>query len=336
MTSALIVKEQVLKGGSLNKTAILTFADGSKVVRKSIDRRTNREYGFVRWYSQMKRLQRYEQMFPGLFPKVIDVGSEGDAAYFDMPFFDDAVDLKKFLVEENPTAEEIKAMHKALWVAMDRMHSVTLPTPRSALGLYFQEEVAQKLKDAMAHEAFSSFAEQSTIIHCGEDVPSLLSTMDVLQDAFCSAEVSSECFTHGNVTLENVMYRKDQKEIIFIDPYDENIVDCIENEYSQVLQSCHSKYGLINDREVTVDGNKTDYFGPYPEALDSFNDLFHAEMKKRLSPAVLRLVRLFEVSQFVRMLPFKVAAGDLDKAKFFYGHASKLQNDLKKEGLLCP
>ena len=36
------------------------------------------------------------------------------------------------------------------------------------------------------------------------------------------------------------------------------------------------------------------------------------------------IVDVFEATQFIRMLPFKVLAGEIDKAKFFYVHACYL------------
>jgi hypothetical protein len=59
---------EVLKGGSLGKTELIQMDDGDLRVRKSISSLKNREYGEVRWHSQLKRLQRYNSLLPGLFP----------------------------------------------------------------------------------------------------------------------------------------------------------------------------------------------------------------------------------------------------------------------------
>ena len=40
------------------------------------------------------------------------------------------------------------------------------------------------------------------------------------------------------------------------------------------------------------------------------------------------IVRLLEVTQFFRMLPFKCLAGDFDKAKYFYVHALDLAGEI--------
>jgi hypothetical protein len=38
----------------------------------------------------------------------------------------------------------------------------------------------------------------------------------------------------------------------------------------------------------------------------------------------MKLIDILEASQFIRMLPFKLIAGDINKAKYFYVHACKL------------
>ena len=46
-------KKILLKGGSLSKT----YREGNKVV-KTIALTEEREYGYVRWYSQQKKMQK--------------------------------------------------------------------------------------------------------------------------------------------------------------------------------------------------------------------------------------------------------------------------------------
>ncbi|MGB0684200.1 MAG: hypothetical protein ACPGOV_15965 [Magnetovibrionaceae bacterium] len=323
----MIAGERVLKGGSLNKTALLTMDDGRQLIRKSISLVEDREYGFVRWNSQMKRIQRYNKLFPGLFPELLDVGTEGDTAFLDIEYIADGVDLKLYLVDQAPGAEAIAGMHDALWAALDRMHEVKLDPNPASLGLYFKEEVERKLRDALADESFRAFAEAKEISFHDQPCKPLIRNLEAYAAAFRAARVEEECFTHGNVTLENVVYVPGEGRIVFIDPYDENIVDCPENEYSQVLQCCRNHYGFINDRKVVIEGERATFEEPVPEALTAFNGLFVGRLESRLSAERLALVRLFEISQFARMLPFKVAAGDIDKAKYFYAFASKLLDD---------
>ena len=76
-----------LKGGSLSAT--YHHVD-ENIIRKEVSLKTNREYGFVRWYSQLKKLQKYNTIYPDLFPKVLNVSHKDNYAYFDIEYFPDA------------------------------------------------------------------------------------------------------------------------------------------------------------------------------------------------------------------------------------------------------
>jgi hypothetical protein len=325
----MMADEIVLRGGSLSRTTVVE-SKRRHVVRKAVSRTQNREYGYYRWYSQMKRIQRYNALFPGLFPELIDVGTQagGGEAYFDIAYLADAIDVKTYLFAHSPSRAEVEILHEQLWRAMTRMHSQQLHASPSALPLYFAEEVDQKLADAMADGSFSAYARQETVVYHDKPCRSLIHELDRYRHAFSTCAVRSECFTHGNITLENILYRPSTHEIAFIDPYDENVLDCVENEYSQILQCCKNWYGVINDSEVTVTGNRASSALVPPAALLHFDELFRRALDKTCTPEQRRVVAMFEISQFVRMLPFKVAAGHVDKAKYFYTLASVLLSDL--------
>ena len=58
-----------------------------------------------------------------------------------------------------------------------------------------------------------------------------------------------------------------------------------------------------------------------------FNQLFKKYLVNKHNFYEIMLIRAFEVSQFIRMIPFKVAINE--KAILFYGLACKLIKDLK-------
>lgn len=323
-----MIERTRLKGGSLSATELLTFPDSRKVVRKSISRHQDREYGFVRWHSQMKRLQRYESMFPGLFPALLDVSVEDDQAYFDLEYVDGSVDLKNFLADSARTEEETRNVCDDLFEAMHVLHAGSAFHANRSLELYYFEEVLTKFEHAREHSEFRQFCDYPDYIFNGRSVPNLGKSLDGVSALVKGLAPAPECYTHGNMTLENILYVPHERRIVFVDPYDENIVDCREAEYSQVLQCSNSHYGFVNDRDVVVSGNKAAFEQDIPDALRLFNDLFLTKIRKSLSPQSMKLVDFFEFSQFVRMLPFKVAAGDIEKAKYFLCLASDLANKL--------
>ena len=75
-----------------------------------------------------------------------------------------------------------------------------------------------------------------------------------------------------SLTLENILI--DKNKIIFIDPYEENYVDTLLNDFSQILQSCNSNYELLNKSKFKILKNKVIVrFNPSIN-MKNFNKLF--------------------------------------------------------------
>lgn len=315
-----------LRGGSLNSTC-LHESDSTVFVRKTISTNANREYGYVRWYSQLKKLQRFNNLFPNLTPQVFDVGVNNDGAYFDIEYISDAKDIKTLFINNELSNNQVVKMHNALWRAFDQIHQKEYYPNSSSLLLYFVEEVEQKLNDARQFLEFEQFYQINHYNYQGQEVTGLKSNYDVFKELFYQP-IDCESYVHGNPTLENILYSPETNKITFIDLYEESIVDSKFMDYSQVLQCSNSYYGIYNDSVKIVNGRNVGCSAPIPDRLEKFNSLFINEIVKRYGEEHLKLVKLFEVTQFFRMLPFKCHAGDITAAKFFYAHACYLINQL--------
>lgn len=314
-----------LKGGSLNSTS-LHIDTGHKFVRKLISTSANREYGYVRWYSQLKKLQRFNELIPGYVPKVYNAGVTENGAYFDIEYID-AKDIKTLFKENLLSRYQTERMHKSLWFAFDRLHSHKYVPNASSLKLYFHEEVLQKLNDARQFDEFEKFYQLDVYIHNGQTLSGIKNRLDEFSKLF-EETITAECYVHGNPTLENILYDPIKDRIVFIDLYEEGIVDSQFMDYSQILQCSNSLYGLLNDGTLKVNGNTTEFsIEPISENLIYFNELFNDELRYRY-PSHYNLIKLFEATQFFRMLPFKCHAGNVEAAKFFYVHACSLVNRL--------
>lgn len=318
-----------LKGGSLSGTYLLEDAAGKRV-RKEISLSENREYGFVRWHSQLKRLQRFGALFPGVFPQVLEVGREGANAYFDLEYIHGSVSGFTFLAGDPPELE-IRSYFDALVRAMDRLHSVRRDASAKALDLYVYEEVERPLEICAEDNEFRSFLQYPTIRFNGVEVPSIRHSLPALYALGARNYVQPwECYTHGNLTLENTLWVPGEQRIWFIDPYEENIADTSYNDYSQVLQSSNSLYEVANALTPVVDGNRVNLELPPCQGIRAFNALFYELLDQRLTAQEIRIVKLYEISQFTRMLPFKLRIAR-DKMIFFYALASFLAHELLEE-----
>jgi hypothetical protein len=309
-----------LKGGSLSSTYL--HDDGKKFIRKNISLSENREYGYVRWYSQLKKLQRYNTMYPDLFPKVLNVSSDDSGtAYFDLEYMEGFKDIKTIFGDSELNTNQLEKINTALWTAFSQLHSTKYSPNTGAPNLYLQEEVVQKIIDANKNESFADFYNRDSYVYNGQKVNNLKSYLPELISFFSELNFTSEETIHGNPTLENTLYSFEEDRIVFVDPYEESIIDSKFLDYSQVLQCSRSYYGFINDESVVVNGNSVEYNGTIPNNFLKFNEIFESEIQERKTKEI---VDVLEATQFIRMLPFKCLAGDVDKAKFFYVHACYL------------
>lgn len=311
-----------LKGGSLNSTYYHSTI-GEDFVRKSINRDVDREYGYVRWYSQLKKLQRYNTQYPNLFPRVLRAGIDAYTPYFDLEYLDDFQDIKTILATKKLTEYEIANISEAVWKGFNQLHSIKYKSNVYTGVLYFVEEVEQKIKDALKNREFEEFYDMGTHEYFGGIVHGLSNYMNELQNFFHDVEIMEEENIHGNPTLENIMYSFDENRVVFIDPYEESIIDTKYLDYAQVLQCSRSYYGYINDNDVIVRDNYVKHDLVIPKNFYTFNQHFESKLENERM-----LIDVLEATQFIRMLPFKLLAGDIDKAKYFYVHACYLLSKL--------
>lgn len=322
------MKKIKLKGGSLSKTS-LVIDEENKYILKEISLTENREYGFQRWYSQLKKLQRFEVLYPGLFPNLIDFGYSDNFGYFKMAYVKNSVNGYEFLSKEtNPN--KIESFLNNILTQLKKFQDNKIKYFSNSLELYFEEEVNQRLNDALKDNDFKRFALNKEIIFQSQKCVSLCHNLDKFKNLFLENNVLEyETFTHGNLTLENIMYVPEDDKVFFIDPYEENIIDNPLTEYSQLLQSSNSLYEYYNLQEIEISENQVKCNNKPPFGISYFNNFLIARLQKKLSNKEYKLMCLFEVSQFVRMLPFK-SKEDFDKKIFFYSLASQALDKIIK------
>jgi len=317
------------KGGSLSSTSLMRDKNNHLFVRKTVSLIENREYGFQRWYSQLKRLQRYSVLFPELFPKILKFGQEKKTAYFDIEYFKGAINAQEYI--QNANSNEVDDFFESLQKTLNKLHYYKIHSNVESIELYIHEEIEQRLKDCRKNQRFIDFLEYDEIVFNGNKVKPFMKVFDEYKQMCLEFYTNPiETFTHGNITLENLLYIPKNKRVILIDPYEENIIDSVLCEYSQLLQSSNAKYEMYNEGAAIITTNSIALELPLSSGMNYFNDKLVSYLKKSFSNDDYMIIRLMEVSQFIRMLPFKMEI-DEDKMLFFYGLASYLFSELKKE-----
>ena len=219
---------------------------------------------------------------------------------------------------------EIDAFFERLLACMHRMFKHKFPSNPEVAELYFKEEVEQKMYDCQSNLRFWNFLRYKDIYFNGEKVVALAYNIYKFSSLFeATYKETTENFSHGNLTLENILYDKESGRVTFIDPYEENIIDSTLCDCSQIMQSCNSKYELYNSAVVTIEDDRI-----YCRIESNFGlDYFCGKFTNYIGEKDMPIVRLLEISQFVRMLPFKMNV-DEKRMFLFYGLASKMINDI--------
>ena len=316
-------KKIKLKGGSLSGTYYVLNDDGHEFVRKECSLIHNREYGFQRWYSQLKRLQRYGKQYPNIFPNIIRYGISDSVAYFDMDYINDSVTLFEYLCNTSDHKKIELAFDALLEVMMD-LYNLELDSFPGSIGLYLHEEVERRISDCLDNNLFLSFVQHKIIVFNENPVQGLYHSLQKYSKIFNAAyTLKKENFTHGNLTLENILYQPKSNRIIFVDPYEENIIDSKITDYSQLLQSCNSFYEVYNASKPVIQKNSVKCIVTIPDGLIYFRELLMNHISNNFSREDRNLMGLFEISQYARMLPFKKEM-DEKKMILFYAVGSEL------------
>jgi hypothetical protein len=312
-----------LKGGSLSKTAVYT--DGSnKWVRKSILISDNREYGLVRWQSQLRKLQLLGKQLPKNVISVINSGIKNDYYFFDIPYIPNSHNLYEALqngVDARLVANKLAKLIKFL--ASNKLNSI-----KGSISLYISEEVKRPMLLALEvildNANNLSFDEVKTL---KIRISKSLKIVEQLIFKYYNVEVH-ECLTHGNLTLENAIWDYETQNIILIDPYAETYCETILGDVSQIYQSSISGYEAVSNYIVEEDYSVIDY--PYNQITKTLEN-FSIYLKKHLSNEQWydeQILLILRASQFTRMFPFKLV-NNPRSGFLFMNHAVELIGKIK-------
>tara|TARA_R110001583_G_scaffold111063_2_gene260128 strand:+ start:4266 stop:5231 length:966 start_codon:yes stop_codon:yes gene_type:complete len=296
----MIIKE--LKGGSFSKTLAIEN-NGRKIVRKFISRHVEREYGLVRWQSQIRKLQIMNQSIGSDYvPKVISSGYDDVSYYYDIEYFENSKTILDFLLNPYENVNS-KTVFDNLIKVIDNYKTVDFGSIKGAFSLYIQEEIVSVLSKIITYSNSDSLA----IVELNEikDICSSVLNLIKCKSNYLADIELNETLTHGNLTLENVLVDS-MGDIKIIDLYAETYCESWLGDISQIMQSCIGDYEQINDL------NEDDFDCLFTKKTVSTSE-FYEEFKNNLNMLILKFshedkvaLEVFYASQFIRMFPFKI------------------------------
>jgi len=304
---------RILKGGSLSSTIVVSCG-GKKFIRKSISFKENREYGLVRWHSQIRKIQTLNKFMPDASICIENMGIDGDAYYYEAPYYEGSQNCYDALLKGEPP----DLLATKISVLLGRMAEIGYRHNPGALAIYINEEVLLPLKNAfnLANTGMLSLQPNESSIFIDEVAEAMEITKKlILKTRYAQVQ---ESLTHGNLTLENIIWDSHRKEAIMIDPYAETYCETIIGDVSQLLQSSRSGYEFISN----LLGKRLFRVDQYPiQEIPACLSCFSTCLLKRVSAESWyseEYLAILSASQFIRMFPFKQVTNPRQGLLFLY------------------
>ena len=188
-----------LKGGSLSGTFIIRKKN-MLLVRKQVSLKKNREFGFQRWLSQLKKIQYYNSRVKNIFPKIIDAGSSKEKAFFDIEYYNNY--QNSFEKLNSKTSISAKKLLSKIIAKSNKLYQIKIPTIKNNIELYFEEEINQRVK-ILKKKINKNFFKNKYIYYNNEKVLHLNNQLKFLKEIFLkNRNLINETYVHGNLTLK--------------------------------------------------------------------------------------------------------------------------------------
>ncbi len=312
---------KTFKGGSLSSTKLINHPKFNKCILKKVSHSLNREYGFVRFCSQIKRHSQLLSYEPKLFPEILEVGIdiESKQAYCIYKFMEEYISIFDFLNDKQISEIKINKAAANLKHSLEKLHKheYKIPLIEGSLDFYIKEEMIRPLIE------YEKYLDINNKTFEGIEVESCHSTISKIYKflkKLDKKETHKYCMIHGNATLENILINTRTLEISFIDLYDETYCDIALSDYSQILQCSKYFYG-IRMRQQKINEYESEY-----KLIDAgqnfkiFNNAIEKNLISNKNQAL--LLNLLTASQFTRLIPFRIKSNDAYNANYFYSLAS--------------
>jgi hypothetical protein len=294
-----------LKGGSLASTAVYQVNE-HKIVVKNVDLKNNREYGYYRWQSQVLLLIRLSKKWPELFPKILNYGVKKETAFYTIPYYEGWVNAYDYLRQDNVSTNQLGKLADNILREISKLHSQDYEVLQDAWTLYYEEEI---------NRAINSIPEEilkyESVVYNGQEYPSYLMRKSKFYEIGVAIMSNiSQAEVHGNLTLENILVSP-SLDLIFIDPYFEVGISAPLGDYGQLLQSSNSAYEEVMEKyyksQYNLEGGRElSLILEKNPNIEYVNNVFLNHINMMGRNAYFQ-ARWLEVSQFIRMLPFKFA-----------------------------
>lgn len=260
--------------------------------------------------------------------EILRTGEDADCCWYDMTYDPQAVGMFRYL-HSNPVKKSAAVLHQVLDTLEEKLYRPTaVPPDPEKIRQYIAKKVDGNLQKLREARTLHDLMEYPTVWINGKEYKNLnqldwLFAHDRLQDLFAADPVGT---IHGDLTIENIICRTDDKGWYLIDPNTGNLHESPFLDYGKLLQSLHGGYEfMMMTPRVTVQGSHIDFALTRSAAYDAlFADLM-ADLGRRY-PDQLDSILMHEVIHWLRLMPYKLSK-DRKRAAMFYAGLVMVAND---------
>lgn len=260
--------------------------------------------------------------------EILRTGEDADCCWYDMTYDPQAVGMFRYL-HSNPVEKSAAVLHQVLDTLEEKLYRPTaVPPDPEKIRRYIAKKVDGNLQKLREARTLHDLMEYPTVWINGREYKNLnqldwLFAHDRLQGLFAADPVGT---IHGDLTIENIICRTDDKGWYLIDPNTGNLHESPFLDYGKLLQSLHGGYEfMMMTPRVTVQGSHIDFALTRSAAYDAlFADLM-ADLGRRY-PDQLDSILMHEVIHWLRLMPYKLSR-DRKRAAMFYAGLVMVAND---------
>lgn len=260
--------------------------------------------------------------------EILRTGEDADCCWYDMTYDPQAVGMFRYL-HSNPVEKSAAVLHGVLDTLEEKLYR---PTATAAdpgtIEKYIATKVDGNLQKLREARGLHELLEYPTVWINGREYRNLnqlawLFDHDRLRKLFAADPVAT---IHGDLTIENIICRTDDKGWYLIDPNTGNLHESPFLDYGKLLQSLHGGYEfMMMTPRVSVRENHIDFALTRSAAYDAlFADLM-ADLGRRY-PDQLDSILMHEVIHWLRLMPYKLSR-DRKRAAMFYAGLVVVAND---------
>ncbi len=260
--------------------------------------------------------------------EILRTGEEAGCCWYDMTYDPQAVGMFRYL-HSNPVEKSAAVLRQVLDTLEEKLYRPTaVAADPEKIRQYIAKKVDGNLQKLREARSLHDLMEAPTLWINGKEYQNLnrldwLFDRQRLEALFAADPVAT---IHGDLTIENIICRTDDKGWYLIDPNTGNLHESPFLDYGKLLQSLHGGYEfMMMTPRVTVQGNHIDFALTRSAAYDGLLADLMADLGRRY-PDQLDSILMHEVIHWLRLMPYKLSK-DRKRAPMFYAGLVMVAND---------